>query len=68
VVIEGPYLTVGAVAVILVVVAVLAALSVLVLEHTYIPARLATRLFLGLFSVIWVAVCIIVLLLLRNAL
>ena len=65
-VIEGPYLTVGAVAVILVV-AVLAALSVLVLEHTYIPASLATRLFLGLFSVIWVAVCIIVLLLLRNA-
>ena len=55
-----------AVAVILAVVAVLAALSALVLERTDIPERLATRLFLGLLFVIWVAVCI-VLLLIRNA-
>ena len=53
-------------AVILAVVAVLPALSALVLERTDIPEHLATRLFLGLLFVIWVAVCI-VLLLIRNA-
>jgi hypothetical protein len=66
VVTEGPYLTVEAVALILVVVAVLAALSALVLERTDIPERLATRLFWALLLVIWVALCI-VLLLIRNA-
>ena len=64
--IEGSYLGVEAVALVLAVVAVLASLSALVLERTDIPARLATRLFLGLLLVIWVAVCI-VLLLIRNA-
>ena len=64
--IEGSYLGVEAVALILAVVAVLASLSALVLERTDIPHRLATRLFLGLLLVIWVAVCI-VLLLIRNA-
>ena len=64
--IEGSYLAVEAVALILAVVAVLASLSALVLERTDIPHRLATRLFLGLLLVIWVAVCI-VLLLIRNA-
>ena len=64
--IEGSFLAVEAVAIILAVVAVLAALSALVLERTDIPEHLATRLFLGLLVVIWVAVCI-VLLLIRNA-
>ena len=64
--IEGSYLGVEAVALVLAVVAVLASLSALVLERTDIPHRLATRLFLGLLLVIWVAVCI-VLLLIRNA-
>jgi len=65
-VIEGSYLTVEAVALILAVVAVLTSLSALVLEWTDIPHRLATRLFWALLLVIWVAVCI-VLLLTRNA-
>jgi heme/copper-type cytochrome/quinol oxidase subunit 3 len=65
-VIEGSYLAVEAVAVILVVVAVLAALSALVLERADVPARLATRLFWALLLVVWVAVCV-VLLLIRNA-
>jgi hypothetical protein len=57
---------VEAVAVILAVAGVLAALSSLVLERTDIPARLATRLFWALLLVIWVAVCI-VLIVIRNA-
>jgi hypothetical protein len=55
-VIEGSYLAVEAVALILVVVAVLAALSALVLERADVPARLATRLFWALLLVVWVAV------------
>jgi hypothetical protein len=65
-VIEGSYLAVEAVALILAVVAVLASLSALVLERTDIPHRLTTTLFWALLLVIWVAVCI-VLLLIRNA-
>jgi hypothetical protein len=65
-VIEGSYLAVEAVALILVVVAVLAALSALVLERADVPARLGTRLFWALLLVVWVAVCV-VLLLFRNA-
>jgi hypothetical protein len=65
-VIEGSYLAVEAVALILTVAGVLAALSALVLERTDIPEQRATRLFWALLLVIWVAVCI-VLLLIRNA-
>ena len=64
--IEGSYLGVEAVALVLAVVAVLASLSALVLERTDIPHRLATRLFLGLLFVIWVA-AFIVLLSIQNA-
>jgi hypothetical protein len=64
--IEGSFLAVEAVAILLAVAGVLAALSALVLERTDIPERLATRLFWALLVVIWVAVCI-VLLLFRNA-
>jgi len=64
--IEGSFLAVEAVAILLAVAGVLAALSALVLERTDIPERLATRLFWALLFVIWVAVCI-VLLLFRNA-
>jgi hypothetical protein len=65
-VIDGSYLAVEAAALILAVAAVLAALSALVLERTDMPERFAKRLFWALFFVVWVAVCI-VLLLIRNA-
>jgi hypothetical protein len=65
-VIGGSYLAVEAVAVILAVAGVLAALSSLVLERTDIPEHFATRLFWALLLVIWVAVCI-VLIVIRNA-
>ena len=64
--IEDSYLAVEAVALILTVAAALAALSALVLERADVPARLATRLFWAPLLVVWVAVCV-VLLLIRNA-